>query len=167
MKSGLLLTCAALILPLCGCVQMGSAPPPAAVTGAGEIPFSLSGSGGAALVVPVHVNGRGPYSFVLDTGATLTCVDQSLAKELDLPKPVGTVGYGAGLGDSGAVALHRLDTIAVGDASATELTVCAVDLQQLRQLGLKADGLLGLNFLKAFKVTLDFERKVLSLRPAS
>jgi|GEM_PF-3917599 len=38
---------------------------------AGEVEFALAGPGGAALLVPVFVNGEGPFDFVLDTGATL------------------------------------------------------------------------------------------------
>jgi predicted aspartyl protease len=145
------------------CVQIGGAPGPAEVTGAGEIPFTLAGGGGAAVLVPVYINGAGPYRFVLDTGATLTCVDEELAERLQLPKPVGMLGYGASVGETGTVGLHTIDTIKVGSASATRLTACALDLQRMEKVGLTVDGLLGLNFLKSFKVTLDFERKVLSL----
>jgi predicted aspartyl protease len=150
---------------LASCVQ-GAAQRPAAVVGEGEIPFKLAGRGGAALLVPVYVNGTGPYRFVLDTGATLTCLDRSLAERLELPKPVGMIGYGATLGESGTVGLHRVDTINVGDATVSRLTTCAVDLQRMKQLGLEADGLLGLNFLKEFTVTLDFQRNVLTLTAA-
>lgn len=150
---------------LAGCVQVGGAPPAAEVSGAGDIPITLAGASGAAILVPVHINKRGPYQFVVDTGATLTCVDQTLAERLELPQPVGMLGYGATLGETGTVGLHRIDTLDVGDVSAARLTACSLDLQRMEQVGLKADGLLGLNFLKSFKVTLDFERKVLSLTP--
>jgi predicted aspartyl protease len=115
------------------------------------------------VLVPVYINGAGPYRFVLDTGATLTCVDEELAERLQLPKPVGMLGYGTTVGETGTVGLHTIDTIKVGSASATRLTACALDLQRMEKVGLTVDGLLGLNFLKSFKVTLDFERKVLSL----
>ena len=42
----------------------------------------------------------------------------------------------------------------------------AVDLRHLQDLpGFDVDGLLGLNLLKSFRVTLDFERQVLRLEP--
>ena len=144
------------------CVQTDGGGP-AQVTGAGEIPFTLAGRGGAAVVVPVHVNGTGPYQFILDTGATLTCVDEKLADRLELPKPVGMIGYGATVGETGTVGLHRISTLSVGGATASRLTACALDLERMHQVGLEVDGLLGLNFLKSFKVSLDFERKTLSL----
>ena len=35
------------------------------------------------IVVPVTINGSGPYDFLLDTGSTNTMLDQKLADELD------------------------------------------------------------------------------------
>jgi hypothetical protein len=37
------------------------------------------------LVVPVTVNGTGPYPFLLDTGATSSMLDEDLARDLALP----------------------------------------------------------------------------------
>src|SRR5258707_10696866 len=38
------------------------------------------------MIVPVSINGSGPYDFMLDTGAAKTIVDQKLAEELHLSK---------------------------------------------------------------------------------
>ena len=110
--------------------------------------FELAGPGGAALVVPVHLNGEGPYSFVLDTGATLTCVDQVLADSLNLPESAGRIGVGAGIRGSGRMQLVSVDSLRLGATSAFELTACAIDLSQLETAGLDVHGLLGLNFLR-------------------
>lgn len=42
---------------------------------------------------------------------------------------------------------------------------CAVDLSNIRQLGLDVRELLGLNVLKNVRVTLDFERRVMRFDP--
>jgi predicted aspartyl protease len=160
MRRGLILAPA---LALAACMQVGGAPASADVAGEGEVPFTLAGAGGAAMVVPVSINGTGPYQFVLDTGATLTCLDQTLAERLELAKPVGMIGYGATVGQSGAVALYSLETLDVGPASTSGLTACALDLRGVNKAGLEVDGLLGLNFLKSYKVAIDFERQVLTL----
>lgn len=131
---------------------------------AGEIAFDWAGPNDAALVVPVHINGRGPYSFVLDTGATLTCVDQDVASELSLPEATGQIGFGAGIGGSGRMTLVSADSVRVGAASAEDLPLCALDLSSMARMGIELDGLLGLNFLRPFHMTLDFERAVLTLR---
>ena len=54
--------------------------PVQADTGAGEVPLRVAGRGGAVLMVAAHINGSGPYNLVLDTGATLTCVDEGVAR---------------------------------------------------------------------------------------
>lgn len=161
---------AALLAPCVpACTEPGrpvSASAPADST-AGEIGFRLVGPGGAALVVPVHVNGRGPFSLILDTGATFTCVDTALARELALPERRMAVGTAVGVGGAGGVRLFGADSLRVGAASARGITVCALDLRALRAVGPEVRGLLGLNFLRSFRMTLDFEREVLRLtRPA-
>ena len=150
-------------LALTGCLQVGGTPPPPAVTGDGEIPFTLAGAGGAAIVVPVQINGQGPYRLVVDTGATFTCLDKAIAGKLELPQARGMVGTGATVGSSGAMSLHSVDTLTIGDVTAKDLTVCAVYLGNVNEMGLEVDWLLGLNVLKSFNVGLDFERNVLTL----
>jgi predicted aspartyl protease len=148
------------------CQQVGT---PARVeapadSAAGEVAFELAGPGGAALIVPVHLNGQGPFRFVLDTGATLTCVEQRIARQLELPEARGVTGVGAGVGAAGRVQLLRLDSLRVGAARAEDLMACALDLEHTGEVGLEIDGLLGLNFLRSFHKTLDFEREVLLLQ---
>src|ERR1700743_3420525 len=46
------------------------------------MPFRLVN--GFAVIVPVTVNGHGPYDFMLDTGSTVTAVDRELGQELAL-----------------------------------------------------------------------------------
>ena len=128
----------------------------------GEIAFDLKGPNEAALTVPVYINGRGPINFVLDTGATLTCIDVSLSRELRLPE-LGTMG-GVAIGamSTGAIQTVRMDTLRIGNASAYNLAACRLDLAPLRA-ALGVQGLVGLNFLKEFDVALDFDRRVVTL----
>lgn len=132
-------------------------------TAAGEISFEWAGANDAAILVPVHINGRGPYSFVLDTGATLTCVDQGIASELSLPEATGRIGFGAGIGGSGRMTLVTADSVRIGAAMAEDLPVCALDLSSMGNVGIELDGLLGLNFLRPFRMAIDFDREMLTL----
>lgn len=163
MRPPLRLACATMIIG--GCQPAGPARVEApADSAAGEIAFEWAGTNEAALVVPVHINGRGPYSFVLDTGATLTCVEQDVATELSLPEPTGQIGFGAGIGGSGRMRLVSADSVRVGGATAEDLPLCALDLSSMEQMGMELDGLLGLNFLRPFHMSIDFEREILTLR---
>jgi predicted aspartyl protease len=130
---------------------------------AGEVPLRSVGSNGAALVVPVHINGQGPFDLVLDTGATFTCVTHAVAEQLALPDERGAIGFGAGVQSSGRVRIVRLDSVRVGSAVAQAMSGCVLDLSSLEAIGTSVDGLLGLNFLRSFDVRLDFTRDVLTL----
>lgn len=99
----------------------------------------------------------------MDTGATLTCVDDSLARELALPERRGTIGIGATVTGMGRLRLLGVDSLRVGGARAEDLMVCSLDLQALRAVGANVRGLLGLNFLKNFKVSIDFRTHIVSL----
>jgi len=132
-------------------------------TASGEIAFRFAGMGGAALVVPVHINGKGPFDLVLDTGATLTCFDETLAKELSLPPRRGAIGMGAGVGATGRIRLVRADSLRLGGTTVRDLTTCVLDLANLTAFTPGVRGLLGLNVLRNYRVTLDFQRNVLTL----
>jgi predicted aspartyl protease len=151
-----------LLMPACADLVQR---PPDVEPEAGEVQFTLAGPGGAALVVPVNVNEAGPFPFVLDTGATLTCVDEELVKELNLPNATGTIAIGGGIRGLGPMRLITIESLAMGDATATGLLGCAVDLSAMQKAGLDVRGLLGLNFLKAYRVTLDFNTRIARLDP--
>jgi predicted aspartyl protease len=130
---------------------------------AGEVAFT----GSAAMILPVHLNGQGPLHFALDTGSTLTCVDHRVAERLDLPEEEGMPGVTAGASGVGRMRVVRLDSLRVGGASMSALPACVVELAHARRVGVEIDGLLGLNFLRAYRVEIDFGRGVLALRNPS
>jgi predicted aspartyl protease len=130
-----------------------------------EVPVSFSGPNDAALIVPVHINGMGPFDFVLDTGATMTCLSHGTAERLGTEATPGASGIGAGIGGAGRVEMVALDSLRVGETQVAGMLGCLLDLSQFRALGAPIDGLLGLNFLREFRVTLDFGRNTLRLDP--
>ncbi len=150
------------LLVLVGC-RLGEPSRVETSSDSAAVSFTLAGPGGAAIVVPVHLNGDGPHQFVVDTGATLTCIDRTLADSLQLPERRGGVGLAAGIGQSGNVRIVGIDSLRLGDTTAFDLTACVIDLRELQEVGLDASGLIGLNFLKSFRVTLDFDGRVLRL----
>jgi predicted aspartyl protease len=129
-----------------------------------EVAFRLAGPNDAALIVPVHINGQGPFDFVLDTGATMTCVDASLTTRLALEPEPGSLGFGLDANRPGQVQLIRIDSLRLGNAAAANLQGCVLDLAHIQQAGLDVHGLVGLNFLKEFQITIDFSRERLTLK---
>ena len=81
------------------------------------VTFRLAGSKQALILVPVFVDGRGPYSFVMDTGATSTVVSNELADALALPRGEKQDGRGA----AGKMTLveSRLPSLTVGHRRST------------------------------------------------
>ena len=130
-----------------------------AVDGAVEIPFR----GTAAMILPVYINGEGPLDFALDTGSTLTCVDGGLAERLDLPEARGRQGVTAGASGVGQMSVVRIDSMRVGEASMRTMEACVVNLGHARQVGVDIVGLVGLNFLRAYRVEIDFDSRVVRL----
>jgi predicted aspartyl protease len=153
-----------------GC-QVAAPPEPArtevtAPPGERDVAFELSGPGEAAMVVPVMINGHGPFDFVFDTGATMTCIDHTLSTELGLDDDHDGVGMAAGIGSSGAIRLVRLESFELGPARAEDMQACVIDLRHARKIGVDVAGLLGLNFIRQYRVTLDFGRNVIVLDEA-
>src|SRR5258708_2272841 len=64
------------------------------------------------IIVPVAINHTGPYDFLVDTGAQVTTVDQTLAAELHL-KIEGTTGF-VGVGFRTRPSFAHLDTLEAG-----------------------------------------------------
>lgn len=114
---------------------------------------------GASVIVPVTFNGALTANLVLDTGATVTVVSRRIASNLALrtlgASKVGTVGGVI------TVPLARLGSLKVGEAEVHDLVVSIHDFSADPRI----EGLLGLDFLKRFHVSLDARRRLLILGP--
>ena len=124
--------------------------------------------------VEASVNGKGPFSFILDTGASVTVLRPETAEKLGLvekkdePAPKKRLRAGALMGE-GATLLD-VESIAVGKATARKVQVAVLAAPQadvpLAKLGIAYDGILGYTFLSRFVLTLDYRAKTLKLVPA-
>ena len=113
------------------------------------------------IVVPVKVNGVGRLRFLLDTGASHTCVTPRLVERLGLV----THGKADALGAAGAMslALTRIESLAVGGAEVRKLTVAIVNVDHVTKLTKRLDGVLGNDFMKRFVVTIDWKKSQVKL----
>jgi predicted aspartyl protease len=127
-----------------------------------QVRFQLSSGTQPLILVPVFVAGRGPYSFVLDTGAGPTLVSNELADTLGLPRGETEEGRGAG----GEVRLvHSVaPSLCIGDEALEDAAVCITDLSFIgRAIGAPVDGDLGHSVLRHFALTLDYAANLLWL----
>src|SRR5262245_10473159 len=73
--------------PLTSCQSLAAdLAPSGAVVPGGAIPLQVvkDGTGSVLVFVAVSIQGQGPYTFVLDTGASRTVIDQRVADSLQL-----------------------------------------------------------------------------------
>ena len=120
----------------------------------GNIPsLPLRFVAGVLIVIPLHLNGLGPYEFVVDTGAQVTTVDASLAAELGL-RAQGTTGV-SGVATYGRSAYAYLNRIEVGQYSVPHALVVIDPLAQLRSEDSHIRGILAENFLQHFDLLID------------
>jgi predicted aspartyl protease len=117
--------------------------------------FRLAGGGQPLILLPVHVNKLGPFEFILDTGAGTSLLASELAKQLEV-KVIGSK-EGQSAGGKVSVSLAKIDSLAVGEAKLDDVDVGIVDLGHIgKTIGAKIDGDLGYNFLKHFRITIDY-----------
>lgn len=126
----------------------------ALITVSASVPLRIDARGG--VLVPVHVNGSGPYIFVLDTGSSRSIVSSALARELNAPVVARSEIVGGTGSEVGMVV--RLASVAVGSARVPAVLAPIVDESRLSQLGSGIRGVLGQDFLAAFNYTLDYRR---------
>ena len=112
------------------------------------------------LTVAVAVGSKGPYNFIIDTGAQRTVVSRELAGSLGLA-PSDPVLLTSMSGQS------MVDTVVVPDLAIKSIgqlhTVIAPSLDA-RNLG--AVGLLGIDTLSHHQVSIDFEKGTMMVRPS-
>lgn len=127
--------------------------------------FELNGH---KIYVPVRVNSKGPYWFILDTGSVSDVVDTETAKKLGIALSGGFEASGGGektiQGVIGADVSLRI--------AGLELKQPAIDVEPINQAvsateGREVDGLLGYDFLNRFVVMIDYiNRRVDIIEPA-
>lgn len=121
------------------------------------VPFRLVG--GFAVILPVMVNGHGPYDFMLDTGTTIMVVDLDLGHELALePQAQGTVTTLAQKLSASIAVVRRVD---FGPMREQNIEVMIRDLSGLRHIAPTVRGVLGQNVLNHSDFLLDYQHKQL------
>jgi predicted aspartyl protease len=104
-----------------------------------------------------------PFPMLLDTGSTNTLLPGDVAEKLGL-KPVQVVTITRGSGQEGKAALAVCPELSIGKAKAKDVGVVFLAADVPAAFDRKL-GVLGVDFLRHFIVTLDFARKRLILTP--
>ncbi len=110
----------------------------------------------AHIFVDVMVNGKGPYSFALDTGAPYSAIDSRAAKQTKL-KLTGSVDAG-GSGEKVRKAQFANNVnLGLPGVNLANQTMVALSLEDFEPiLGRKIDGILGIDLFLNFVVEIDY-----------
>lgn len=111
------------------------------------------------MTVEVRVNGRGPYRFLVDSGADTSVVGLRLVRDLQLP-----IGTPAIL--HGTTASARVDRVLVDGLQLGAATIHNLELPALREEDLGGAGMIGIDALVEQRLMMDFEKRIIKAEDA-
>jgi predicted aspartyl protease len=127
------------------------------------VPIRLASPAKPLLLIDVHLNGRGPFQFAIDTGTSTTAITPQLANELGIS--TSPVGAGTTAGAQVDVRAGNIESFQLGGAKIDNMTVVVADFFEMLSaaIGAKLDGIVGYNFLRNYKVAIDYPGETLTL----
>lgn len=112
------------------------------------------------MTVDVSVGGKGPYRFLVDTGSERTVISRQLANRLHL-------------GGSGTTMLHsvigakNVSTVDIPSLRVSTKTMSVDNAPALEAANIGADGMLGIDSLRAQRVLFDFRAGTMAITPSA
>jgi len=113
----------------------------------------------AHMTIPVMIGGRGPFRFVVDTGADRSVIADDVALQLGLIR-------GNDVTVQGVVRSYNSRFVAVADLKFGTIERRNLSMPVLPRAFMGADGYLGLDAIDGSRVTLDFQEKILQISRA-
>ena len=111
------------------------------------------------LTVQVLVNGRGPYNFIVDSGADTSVVGLRIARGLQLP-----LGTPAIL--NSMTARNIVDRVKVAELTLGPTTVRNLQLPALRESDVGGEGMIGIDALVEQRLLMDFDKRLIKVEDA-
>jgi hypothetical protein len=127
------------------------------------VPFELLKS--RHMAIQVKINGKGPYRVIFDTGAPTNLINNKVAKEAGL---VGKVDKGGGLPFGAMLGAKTIKTLEVGDAKLEGVPTMVMDhptVAAIAEVVGPIEGLIGYPFFARYKMTIDYQKKEMTLVP--
>src|SRR5262249_25945615 len=133
----------------------GSDKPAAAV-----VPFDLLKT--KHIVVPIKINGKGPYRVIFDTGAPVMLVNTKVARESGLMAKSSKPSIFSPFGSMGQMTIHSLE---LGDLKAENVATVVMDhptVELISKLLGPIEGIVGFPFFARYRTTIDYQAKQLT-----
>lgn len=112
------------------------------------------------MTVEVLINARGPYRFIVDSGADSSVVGWRIAREQQLP-----AGSPAIL--NGITASARVERVLVDELTLGPSTIRNLELPALEERDLGGQGMIGIDALAGQRLMMDFEKRVIKVEDSS
>jgi len=144
----------ALALGFTACGQHGMPKPEGIVLdGIATVPMeSVEGR----LVISATLNGRGPFKFIVDSGAAVSLLSDGLAGELGLPV-TGHMNVGSpGSTTSKPATLNRVDSLELGKMHVRGVTFLGMNLSALQRKVPGLEGVISAHLFEGLLVCYDF-----------
>ena len=118
---------------------------------------------GGLLLVPVMVQGQ-DFEFLIDTGAAYTALSQELAAFLGIrSNPSQTMLIAPARGSTFRASLLTIADLRIGGFRLLNVTAIVLEFPSI----LKIDGIVGMNVLQQFRMTIEADTAYLVLRRIS
>jgi predicted aspartyl protease len=124
------------------------------------VTFSFIGNT-SLVVIPVNINDHGPLRFLLDTGASNTVLSAAVADDLNIPK--GRQEKLVTAAGDVVVTMRIIDAIQIGRSELTRVEIAVADFPLMKTL--QVDGILGGDYLRQFKISIDYDHQVVDIEP--
>jgi hypothetical protein len=111
------------------------------------------------MTVEVLVNGRGPYRFLVDSGADSSVVGMRIARDLQLPLGTPTILHAT-------TASARVDRVMVDELTLGQTVIRNLEVPALREQDLGGQGLIGIDALVEQRLMMDFEKRLIKAEDA-
>jgi predicted aspartyl protease len=111
------------------------------------------------MTVEVRVNGRGPYHFLVDSGADTSVVGLRIARDLQMRA-------GAPLVLNGMTATSIVDSVMLDELTIGQSTIRNLEVPALREEDLGGQGMIGIDALVEQRLMMDFEKRVIKAEDA-
>lgn len=116
--------------------------------------------------VKVMINGKGPFNFVVDTGASLSVISDKTAQQLGI-RPVARGGMARAVGGSGSfpIIYGLIDSLEIGPTRVDTVPVYIRTVHSSPDLPdeARADGYIGLSMLGSFEISIDYLNRTFKL----
>ena len=112
------------------------------------------------MTVDVMVNGRGPYRFLVDSGADTSVVGDRIARDLQLPMSTPVVL-------NAFTSRNIVDRVRVNELRLGQSTFTDLHLPALQERHLGGQGMIGIDALVNQRLMMDFEKLAIKVEDAS